>query len=119
MSTALDLYGISGVVVMLDNLNRYDPSFDGDLKAHVRFYEGNFYVFISELSREESIKVISHEVIHISQYFTRELEYNDGVVKWRGVDYDLNTTLYNERPWEEDAFRKESDLYTKVYNVLY
>lgn len=93
--------------------------FDGELKAHVRYYRSSFYVFIDELNREESIKVICHEVIHMNQYSSGNLVYNDGSVTWLGKTIELNSKEYELRPWENDAFSKQTELIKSVKGILY
>jgi hypothetical protein len=90
-----------------------------DLKAHIRYYEGVFYLFINELNKFQCIDVISHEVIHIEQYVSEDLKYENGVVLWENNTYELNLTEYSVRPWEEDAFKRQGELIKQVKNVLY
>lgn len=90
-----------------------------DLKAHIRYYEGVFYIFIDDLDRDQAIKIISHEVIHMEQYLKKDLIYEDGIVLWKNEVYDLKLIDYSSRPWEEDAFKRQGELSRNVNNVLY
>ena len=71
------------------------------------------------MSREESITIISHELIHLKQYFTKELVYSNGVIYWDKKEFVLNDIGYGDRPWETDAFKKEIQLSNKIKSVLY
>jgi hypothetical protein len=76
-------------------------------------------LFLDNLNRNESIEVISHEIIHMAQYNTGQLIYENSELYWEGQIYDLENLDYENRPWERDAFIKESELSSKIYNVLY
>jgi hypothetical protein len=119
---ALDIAGISGVQVFIQELSESSKSqFDGELKAHVRYFNGDFYLFISNLDRKEAIEVISHEVVHIQQYLNKDFIYNQdsGETYWKGELIDPNDIPYERRPWEDNAFAMQSSIYDKVYSVLY
>ena len=121
-SVALDVAGISGVQVNIQELSQSAKSqFEGELKAHVRYFNGQFYIFISDVDHKEAIDVISHEVVHIQQYLSGDFVYDDsnGNTYWKGELYDINNTSYDSRPWENDAFSKQSSISDKVYDKLY
>lgn len=119
---ALDVAGISGVQVFIQELSESAKSqFDGELKAHVRYFNGEFYMFVSDLSHKQAIEVISHEVVHIQQYLNGDFVYdqNTGDVYWKGELYDINSLPYERRPWEDDAFGAQSSIADKVAAILY
>lgn len=120
LSVGLDEVGLSGVVVTIYPLSdaAKDNSKISELKAHVRFVNGMFYLFIDELNKQEAIRVISHEIIHIEQYFSKRLIYEDGKIFWENNEYQLDNIDYEVRPWENEAFKKEGPLTSKVSNVL-
>jgi len=121
LSVGLDEAGISGVNIVVSELSdRAKEQFSsGELKAHVRYFNGTFYLFLDKYNRNESIEIISHEIIHMGQYNTGQLIYENSELYWEGQRYDLENLDYENRPWERDAFSKESDLSSKIYNVLY
>jgi hypothetical protein len=121
ISVGLDEAGISGVNVVVSELsNGAKEKFDyGELKAHVRYFNGTYYLFLDKYGRRESIEIISHEIIHISQYNTGQLSYENGELYWDGEFYDLENLDYDNRPWERDAFIRETDLGIRVYSKLY
>jgi predicted metallopeptidase len=121
ISVGLDEVGVSGVNVVVSELsNGAKEKFDyGELKAHVRYFNGTYYLFLDKYDRRESIDIISHEIIHISQYNTGQLIYENGELYWEGEFYDLETLDYDNRPWERDAFSGESNLSSKILKKLY
>jgi len=95
--------------------------FEGSLKAHLRYVNGDFYLYIDDhLGRREAISVISHEVIHMLQYYYQDIVYDDvsGNVFWKGEVYSLDKE-YDSRPWEQDAFQRQGQIADKVFNILY
>jgi hypothetical protein len=122
MSVGLDQAGISGIQVQIQELSdKSKDAFDGELKAHVRYFDGMYYLFIDNFGRKEAIEVISHEIIHIAQYQSRQLTYDNfvGILEWEGQPFDALQLEYNNRPWEKDAFDKQGQLESKIYKVLY
>lgn len=119
---ALDVAGISGVQVFIQELSESAKSqFDGELKAHVRYFNGEFYIFISDLDHKEAIEVISHEVLHIQQYLSGYFVYDQstGDTYWKGELYYPDNIPYERRPWEHDAFDLQGTISDKVSAILY
>jgi hypothetical protein len=120
LSVALEQMGIIGQTIVVNKLTDGAKSnFDGVLKAHVRYHDGIFYLFTEEFNRKESIEVLCHEVIHIQQYTSNFLTFEDGFVIWFDEPIELNSREYEQRPWELDAFNREGDLIKLVENILY
>lgn len=120
LSVAMDQMGLSGYVVTFGELSDGAKSqFDGDLKAHVRYFNSNFYLFTQNMTRDNTIEVLCHEVIHMQQYTSGDLVYDDGNVTWKGETLELNSKEYEMRPWENDAFNRQSELIKSVERVLY
>lgn len=120
VSVGLDAAGITGTYVVIGQLSdAAREQFNGELKAHIRYYNGVYYLFTNEMDRVEAIRVISHELIHINQYNSGQLIYEDGELTWNNQKYDLSTLDYDYRPWEKDAFDKEGDLSNKISEILF
>jgi hypothetical protein len=116
----MDKAELSGFNVMLRELTDGAKSqFDGELKAHIRYENDDFYIFIGKMDRNEAIEVLSHEVIHMLQYRSGNLSYTNGKVTWMGEVLDLNSKEYEERPWEVEAFQKQSQLIGMVKESLW
>jgi hypothetical protein len=122
VSVGLDQYGLFGIEVQIQELSdKAKDGFDGELKAHVQFFNGSYYLFIDNFGRKEAIEVIAHEIIHIQQYQTNELSYNheSGILEWQGKLFGTHQLEYSNRPWESDAFDKQGQLESKISDVLY
>lgn len=121
ISVGLDEAGISGVNVVVSELSSgAKEKFDyGELKAHIRYFEGRFYLFIEPLNRRKSITVIAHEIVHMKQYLDGTFQYENGKITWNGQDYLLEDITYNDRPWETEAFQLESQLASQISDVIY
>jgi len=119
LSVAMDEMGLVGYNVVVEALsNEARSQFDGELKAHVRYYNGAFYLFTEMFNRNQIIDILSHEVIHMQQYASGDLIYNNDVI-WKGETIPLNSKEYEERPWEADAFSRQSGLISLVEKKLY
>lgn len=120
LNVAMTQMGLSGNTVIIQPLSDNAKSqFDGELKAHIRYFNGKFYLFTINLDRRDAIEVLSHEVIHMDQYTSGNLIYDSNGVTWMGVTMDLNSKEYEQRPWENDAFSRQGDLINSVEKILY
>lgn len=116
----LDIKDVMVIVYPLTSELKNIFGSDTELKAHIRENAGfQYFIWIDDISRNESIKVLSHELIHLKQYNTSELTFHNDTLKWKGKIYDLNQYQYNDRPWEIDAFSKENELRDKITKELY
>lgn len=120
LSVGLDQAGLVGVNLVINQMNDGVENVipDYELKAHIREWNGTYYLFIGSISKSESIRVLSHEIIHIHQYYSEELKYFEGKVYWKGDEYDLSNVDYDKRPWEEDAFDRERSLSNAIETIL-
>lgn len=117
----LEQLGIRGIRITMSPLSEETKnSWDGELKAHVRYHEGHFFLFVEESGRARTMEILAHELAHVSQYLSREIVYNGGtIVFWRGKEYDLSQTDYSSRPWETEAFARQRGILKKIEGVLY
>ena len=119
ISVGLDESEIEGIHVVVSELSEgAKQQFSGELQAHVRYYNGVFYLFVDDFDRNEAIEVVSHEIIHMSQYVTGVLSYENGYVYWNNNEYDLGSIEYDDRPWEIDAFNRGGFLSQKIQKKL-
>lgn len=119
LSVGMDGAGLSGVTVVINDMtDAARNQFNGELKAHIRLFNGVYYLFVGALDRGEAIQVIAHEIVHIQQYQSGELVYENGEVRWQGEVYTLEEE-YERRPWERDAFDKQSAVEASILNILY
>ena len=119
LNAAMSEVGLTGYHVVISELSEEaKKQNDGELLAHVR-YDEEFYIFIKDFSRTEAIDVISHEVIHMLQYSSGNLSYSKGNITWMGEVMPLNSKDYEQRPWEIEAYKKQSQLAGKVKESLW
>lgn len=120
LSVAMDEMGLVGNNVVIEKLSdNAREQFDGQLRAHIRYYNGSFYLFTEELDRSDAIEVLSHEVLHMQQYISGDLVYDNLMVIWKGDEIGLDSREYEERPWETDAYRRQANLIELVEKKLY
>ena len=119
LNAAMSEVGLTGYNVVISDLSdEAKKQTDGELLAHVR-YDEEFYIFIKDMSKTEAILVISHEVIHMLQYSSGKLSYSNGKITWMGEVMGLNSKDYEQRPWEMEAYQKQSQLAEKVTKSLW
>ena len=95
---------------------------ESQLKAHIIGKENQYIIFVDEMSRDEAIKVLSHELIHLKQYYTKKLILEKDKVYWDGEEIyqrEINETEYQRRPWEAEAFAGQRGLENKIREILY
>lgn len=121
VSVGLDEVGIVGNVVSINELSdAAKMNFNGGLKAHLRYFNGMYYLFIDEMDRQKAITVIAHEIVHIMQYNSGTFVYDEyGKIIWMGTESSLDEYEYDQRPWEIEAYQKETELASKIYKILY
>lgn len=90
-----------------------------EIKAYITNVEHIYTIFIKDnLSRYESIKVLSHELVHLHQYYRKELKVVNFILPiWKGDTMQVLGNYY-ERPWEEEAFRIAPILEQKIKSKL-
>jgi hypothetical protein len=95
---------------------------DMELKAHIIGKDKNYVIWIDDVSKSESIGVLAHELIHLVQYQTKQIQLESGYVIWENKKYtieEMSEIEYFKRPWEEDAFNRYKQLQLKIEKVLY
>ena len=86
--------------------------------GHVVFRKKGI-IYIDNFSRDEYITILSHELIHLKQYYNGELKINSTDVIWKGDIIDLTLYTYENRPWEREAFDNENKIYFEMKKILY
>jgi hypothetical protein len=120
VNVAMEQMKLNGYIVNMGQLSDATKGkFDGELKAHIRYIDPNFFLFTETLNRREAIEVLCHEVIHMQQYSSGDLIYSDGNVTWKGETIELNSKEYENRLWEIDAFDRQKQLSKSVEKILY
>lgn len=78
--------------------------------------------FDIEVRKKKSIKsmvqTLAHEMVHVKQFATNEMNEMDST--WKGKRVNLRKLTYIELPWEAEAFEREHELlskYTMASNI--
>jgi hypothetical protein len=79
----------------------------------------HFVIVLSpDMSRNESLRVLAHECVHIAQFVTGKLFIKNGEGHWKSKIYketdDMSYAAYRALPWEKEAFRRQSKV-AKAY----
>lgn len=119
VSVALDHQGIKDKIVVIENLSdETKENFSGELKATIVYHNSAFYLFIDEHTHEDAISTISHEVVHMQQYLNSDLMVDNETIYWKGENWSLDNIPYELRPWEVEAFDKQSIIENEVSSEL-
>lgn len=90
----------------------------GILGAHLKELNENYYLYIDALNKNETITVLSHELIHLEQYHSDKLIYKNDTLIWFGKKFGRTELPYESRPWEIDAYKRERELASKIRELL-
>lgn len=79
--------------------------------------EGNLYLLtIKKTNKEESFRIMAHELTHIKQLYDERVSLKNDTVIWLGQKI-INLPEYNKRPWEIEAYQKEDSLINILKNT--
>lgn len=112
---------IDSVIIVIKPLIKInDPLIsDVDIKAYIKGEGIQYIIFISKENKINSIQFLSHELIHLEQYYNKKLIIKNDVILWNNDTINIKDYNYNDRPWEKDAFYRQYDLESKMKNILY
>jgi hypothetical protein len=123
VSQGLDVLGLKGEYVMIRTM---DPSLKGtlgadtELRAYIIGERNQYIIYIGDLNRQESLTILSHELIHLQQYTSgRLIRMEDRFMMFDGEVYNVDNIEYKNRPWEIEAFNKETGLKIKLEELLF
>jgi hypothetical protein len=117
--------GINGTYIIIRSLTKETKkqfSTDIELKAYIKGLGKQYVIWVDDMGRDETIRVLSHELIHLRQYYNGKLVVSDGLIKWNDQIIpvnELSTIDYNSRPWEIEAFQEQKYLDIDIRKVLY
>jgi len=82
----------------------------------------DFDIYIrNSMSRKNQLCTLAHELVHVKQYATGELNpyiKNKKYLQWKKSVVDLDTVNYWDLPWEIEAHGKEPGLYNHYLRSL-
>lgn len=69
----------------------------------------------STVPHRRIMESIAHEMVHLKQYATGEMQDTDSseVVRWKGLNINLLQWQYWDRPWEIEAHGKELGIFIR------
>lgn len=85
------------------------------------YYLGKSKVLGLNVNIKDYLIVLSHELIHASQFYTKKLDIKKGVFYWHGSKFKNKGTThksYMQQPWEVEAFSGQSELTDKVLDRM-
>lgn len=116
---SVGIYDIIIVIKPLKNKNNLVIPDDIDIKAYIVGDGKQYIIYIDKMSRKQYIKVLSHELIHLQQYYNGKLIVKKDTIYWNNKLVDINSYEYKDRPWEKEAFDNQHDLENKMLKILY
>jgi len=92
---------------------------DVDLEIEFRGVENGGYVEFEEgedvvvginpkQTKNELIRTIFHEMVHVKQYVEGDLSHENSDNLWKGEVVDVP---YSDRPWEKEAYEQEEAMW--------
>lgn len=66
-----------------------------------------------KIDYSEQMQTLAHEMVHVKQYFRKELDGSGCKYKWKGRNAD--GYQYENQPWEREAFKREEGLYKECW----
>ena len=78
---------------------------DYDIAAYIVGNNKQYIIFMNPMSRDKSIEVLAHEIIHLFQIERGQLQKRMEYIIWQGsVIQNPGDIEYGLRPWEQEAF---------------
>jgi regulatory protein YycI of two-component signal transduction system YycFG len=104
----LKLLDIKGTRIIISNIpTDYTPpdNVTGTVHGFIRYYAGDYYgIYIAKADEIESINILSHELIHLHQYYSKRLKQGRKYYIWKNDTlYKPLKYSYTEKPWEIEA----------------
>lgn len=69
------------------------------------------------MSLYDLISTVCHEMVHIKQYYKKELSDGKNGARWKSKNVSYKTDYFNQ-PWEKEAFRMEESLALECFKQL-
>lgn len=116
--SALEYLGIDGVTVMVARndalLARMSPKgYELEAMTVQTSLPDAYNIFMK--GKYPSILALAHEMVHLHQMHRKDLstDLKSGKAVWKGEEYD-NSTPYEEREWEQEAFKEQKRIYKLI-----
>jgi hypothetical protein len=122
IQVGLDKMGIKGHTMLIKEQEyKRDLGDEFSSEAFIMYKNNQSIIFIKpSLTRTKSIKILSHELIHLQQYLDERLiVFENGYVCWENDTLDFRKIPYDKRPWEREAFNYSPILEEDIKLELY
>lgn len=117
----LDHLNIQDVIVVIKPLepNTVKVEEGSYLDAHIIGSGKTYVIFTRNLNRSDAVTILSHEMIHLHQYYTGKLQVTKDGIIWEEKPVELSGLSYPNRPWEKEAFALQKDVIQHIKQKLY
>jgi hypothetical protein len=118
---ALDITDVNVLILPIDISQPDNIIFEAyiiPVKEDPPFKEKKYLIRTKDFSRIQALEILSHELIHLYQFYTLKLTDNGRFIIWDNKVYE-NIPDYFDRPWEIEAFRNQTELKNKIETLLY
>lgn len=84
-------------------------------------FDNTYTIFINNSSSKKDLNLyLSHELIHLNQYYNNRLNILfGGIINFDNINYLAKDIKYLDRPWETEAFEQEASLLNEIECILY
>lgn len=117
---SIDIDSVNVAIISIDRVKKCIDKENDDIqiKAFVVGHDNIYQIYIGDYSKRVSISIISHEIVHIKQYYNKKLiDIGNNTFIWERDT--TNVMNYNDRPWEKEAFKEQKDIENKMIDILY
>lgn len=106
VQVGLDKLDIKEVTVLIQPMKADMEIGDYNIEAYIVGNNKQYIIFINPaMSRDKSIEVLAHEIIHLFQTEKGQLQKTMKSIIWEGrIIQNPGEIEYGERPWEREAF---------------
>jgi hypothetical protein len=102
-----------------DHLNSREMEFYG-IVQQMPFDRKKFLILVNKnLDFSKLFETLSHEFVHINQYSRGDLAIIGKNAIWKGDTIDMLQVKYEDRPFEREAFSKQSSISQDLKKLLY
>jgi len=123
LSLAHQIFQMDTIEILLyyipDHLNSGEMEFYG-IVQQTPFDKKKFLILVNKkLDLSDLFSTLSHEFIHIDQYHRGDLGIIGKYAVWKGDTLDMTEVKYETRPFEKEAFAKQTAIKKEVKELLY
>ncbi len=116
LAIGLKTYKINNVKVGIRYTDDGKPLINGSyvITGYTIHLKQTFLITMIKTNQEESIDIIAHEIVHIKQLYNKTIRVKNHRFIWKGKDVTEKYTKYEDRPWEIEAFKEETNIANEI-----